>query len=201
MIKYIFSAIGGYLLGSLNPASLLSKIKKKDLRLVGTKNLGATNVAFTFGKGFGALVMLFDLFKAAASYKIFELIFPSVSFIGMTAGVFAVVGHRFPFYLSFHGGKGLASFGGLVLAYSPSLFFCMLFLALVLMLAVNYGVAMPLFAAVAFPASVAVLDKNILAFLLAFFASILLVVKFLPNLKRARLGEDKKVREYIKKHM
>ena len=91
MNKYIFSALVGYLTGSLNPAALLSKLKKKDLREVGTKNLGATNVSLTFGAGLGAAVTVFDILKAVIPYKLLEFIFPDLKFIGMVAGVFAVV--------------------------------------------------------------------------------------------------------------
>ena len=58
----------GYLLGSLNPAALIGKIKHFNLRKHGTGNLGATNVLLNFGKGFAAVVMLFDIFKAFAAF-------------------------------------------------------------------------------------------------------------------------------------
>ena len=201
MNKYIFSALVGYLTGSLNPAALLSKLKKKDLREVGTKNLGATNVSLTFGAGLGAAVTVFDILKAVIPYKLLEFIFPDLKFIGMVAGVFAVVGHIFPFYLGFRGGKGLASYGGLVLAYSPSLFFGMLLTATALIVIINYSVAMPIFAAAVFPIAVLVREGSLMAFTLALFVSLLLFIKFLPNLRRARSGEEIKVREFIKKRI
>lgn len=201
MNKYIFSALVGYLTGSLNPAALLSKLKKKDLREVGTKNLGATNVSLAFGAGLGAAVMVFDILKAVIPYKLLEFIFPDLKFIGMVAGVFAVVGHIFPFYLGFRGGKGLASYGGLVLAYSPSLFFGMLLTATALIVIINYSVAMPVFAAAVFPIAVLVREGSLMAFTLALFVSLLLFIKFLPNLRRARSGEEIKVREFIKKRI
>lgn len=125
-MAYIFSVIIGYLLGCLSPAALISKIKRKNLRKNGTGNLGATNVMLNFGKRFGALVMLFDIFKAFAAYKLAELLFPSAAFVGIAAGFAAVVGHVFPFYMKFKGGKGLAAFAGMVLAYNPWLFLFLL---------------------------------------------------------------------------
>ncbi len=200
MVKYFFSALVGYLMGSLNPAAFLSKIKKTDLKDVGTKNLGATNVSLVLGKGLGASVMAFDIAKAFAAYRLFEVIFPTYAYIGMVAGVFAVVGHIFPFYLGFRGGKGLASFGGLVLAYSPSLFLVMLLTATALMVIVNYSVAMPIYAGIVFPFAVAVREQSVGAFVLSLAVSLLLIIKFLPNLKRAKKGEDIKIREYLKKN-
>jgi len=181
--------------------SLFSKNNKSDLKEVGTKNLGATNVTLTLGKGLGAAVMAFDIAKAFAAYRFFEFVFPTHAYIGMVSGVFAVVGHIFPFYLGFKGGKGLASFGGLVLAYSPSLFLIMLLTATALIVIVNYSVAMPMYAGIIFPIAVAVREQSVLAFVLALAVSVLLIVKFLPNLTKARNGDDIKIRDYLKKHI
>ena len=57
------SMLIGYLIGGINPAALLATLKKKDLRSSGTKNLGAANVTLTLGKRYGAVVMVFDVFK------------------------------------------------------------------------------------------------------------------------------------------
>ena len=199
MIKYIFAALIGYLSGSLSPAALVSKITGKDLREIGTKNLGATNVTLSVGKGFGAAVMVCDIAKAFIPYKLFGVIFRASPYIGMVAGAAAVVGHIFPFYLGFKGGKGLASFGGLVLAYDPRLFMLMLLTATALMLIVNYSFVMPFYAGIAFPMAIAFREHSVLAFALALLASVLLVYKHYPNMLRAKHGEDKKIRDYLKK--
>ncbi len=198
MIEYIFAALLGYLVGSLSPAALLSKIKQKDLRKIGTKNLGATNVTLTFGKGWGVLVVAIDMAKAVLPYKITELIFPETVYIGMIAGAAAVIGHVFPFYLGFKGGKGLATFGGLVLAYDLRLFFLMLVMALLLASIVNHGFVLPFFGGIIFPFAVAVIERDLLAIIIAFIVSALLIFKNSSNMIKAVRGEDKKISEYIK---
>ena len=133
-MKILLCILIGYLIGSLNPAALLSKLKKKDLRKQGTGNLGATNTMIVLGKGYGALVMLFDVAKAFASVKLAQLLFADLAVAGILAGSAAVIGHIYPFYLKFQGGKGLAAFGGMILAVDPLLFIILLVIALTLCL-------------------------------------------------------------------
>ncbi len=198
MFKYIFASVVGYLLGSLSPAALISKIKQKNIRNSGTGNLGATNVMLNFGKGFGALVMLFDIAKSVLAYKVAELVFPSVYCIGLLAGVSAVVGHIFPFYLGFKGGKGLASFGGVVLAYDWILFLFLLITGCIIMLLVNYSYVLPFYAALAFPLHVIYHERNIFAILIAAGVSFLMIAKFQSNYVKAKKGKDTTIRDHIK---
>ena len=118
----ILSGIMGYLLGCLNPAALFAKAKKIDLRKKGTGNLGATNTTIVLGKKYGVIVMLFDIFKAYLAVKLAKVLFPKAALAWLFAGGAAVVGHIYPFYMRFKGGKGLACLGGAVLAISPSMF-------------------------------------------------------------------------------
>lgn len=191
----------GYLLGSLSPAALLSKLKNKSLRTHGTGNLGATNTMLVFGKGYGALVMLFDITKAFTAVKLAQALYPALFIAGLLAGSAAVVGHIFPFYLKFKGGKGLASFGGLILGVDPFLFLILLTIALTLMFVINYSVAMPLSAAILFPILYGIHSGSPAAFLIAAALSVLIIVKHIDNIHRVRRGEDAKIREYVKNHL
>lgn len=196
-MNYIIAIILGYLLGCVNPAALISAIKHKDLRKRGTGNLGATNVMLNFGKGFGALVMAFDIAKAFTAYKLVRAIFPEMPEAAMLAGVFAVVGHVFPFYLGFKGGKGLAAFVGLMLAYDARMFAAVISVGVLLMMIANYSFVLPFFSSAAFPLCVAVRSRNIVLILLALSASALIVIKHFGNMRKAIEGRDIKVREYI----
>ncbi len=197
-MKILFTVFFGYLLGSLSPSALIGKIKKVDLRKKGTKNLGASNTMFIFGKLWGAIVMVFDIAKSYVAVKLAEAILPAISFAGILAGCASVVGHIFPFYLKFKGGKGLASYGGMILALDPVLFLILLAISLILMLIVNYGVAMPISAGILFPLLYAFRHPGIVSVLLAVLVSVLIIIKHAPNIGKARRGEDVKVREYIK---
>lgn len=199
-MEIVFSIVVGYLLGSLSPAALFSKLKKKNLRKQGTGNLGATNTMLVLGKRYGALVMLFDIAKAFVSVKLAQILFPYLAVAGVVAGAAAVVGHIFPFYLKFKGGKGLAAFGGFVLAVDSLLFLILLVIALVLMFIINYSAAMPISAGILFPVLYAIRAGDIAASLIVALVSILVIVEHLPNVFKAIRGEDIKIREYVKKH-
>lgn len=199
MTQLILSGIIGYVIGSLSPSALLSKIKHQNFREKGTGNLGATNTMLILGKGYGAFVMLFDIFKAVLAAALAGAIFKKTALASLVSGVFAVVGHIFPFYLKFHGGKGLATFGGLILSFDPVLFLILLALTLILMFVFNYGVAMPLSASILFPLLALLKTRSIVVFILTLAASLLVFIKHLPNLKKALKKEDTTVRGYLLK--
>ena len=115
-MKYILAILFGYFLGCSSMSFYLSKWKKVDIRSHGSKNLGASNAMILMGWKAGILVALHDIGKAALAVILAQIIFPNVANIGAVAGVAAVFGHIFPFYLKFKGGKGFASYMGMTLA-------------------------------------------------------------------------------------
>ena len=199
-MKLLVSALLGYLLGTLNPAALVAHIKQKNIRKSGTGNLGATNVLLHFGKKYAALVMAFDIFKAVLAVKLARLLFPMQALAGAIAGCCAVFGHVFPFYMRFKGGKGLAAFGGFVLAMSPMLFLFLLTTGTVLMFVVNYSVVLPFYAGIVFPVYMGVQSLSLPLVLVCAAASILIMVKHAGNIKKALDGTDNPIREYAKKY-
>lgn len=201
MKEILLSIIIGYLLGALSPAALISKLKKVDLRENGTRNLGATNTMLTFGKLYGALVMLFDIAKSAFAVLLVKALFPEMPVVGLLAGTFAVVGHIFPFYMRFKGGKGLAAFAGLVLAFDPMIFLLLLVLCTSLMLIVNYSYIMPLSAGALFPLLAALKSGELSVLLITLFAGLLIIFKHASNYTKAKNGNEIKVREYIKNNL
>lgn len=115
-MRYLLSALLGYLLGCSHMAFYISKLKKVDIRSAGSGNLGASNATVLFGWGSGVLVALHDIGKAFLAVVLARWLFPEVPYVGAVAGIAAVLGHIFPFYLKFKGGKGLASYFGMTLA-------------------------------------------------------------------------------------
>ena len=113
---YIFTFIVSYLIAAINPAIVISKkVLKEDIRNLGSKNAGTTNAIRTMGKGIGALVFILDLLKVVLSYGIIclvgyifkEDVTNAVKSIYMLA---SVLGHSYPAYYGFKGGKGVAVF-------------------------------------------------------------------------------------------
>jgi len=199
MVEYSSCFIFAYLLGSLNPAALISIIKKKNLRELGTGNLGATNVGLALGKAYGFIVMVFDIAKAYIAAKLAKLLFPQIAFSGLVAGLGAVVGHSFPFYLRFRGGKGLAPFGGMMLAYSPFLSFLLLGIGIVMILISDYPIALTFSAVVLAPVAVWIFEANIVSAALVFSASALVFFKHLENIAKIREGREMTLSQYLHK--
>lgn len=204
LMEYAISIIIGYLLGSISPAALIAKMKKINLRKTGTKNLGATNTTLVLGKKFGAIVMIFDIAKGAASVIIAKLLFREISMLaGLLAGSAAVLGHMFPFYLRFRGGKGLAAYGGMILAFDPLIFLLLLVIGLICAFVFNYGIALTASAAVLFPFVTAFrnIDSPHLVPLtvIAALTSALLIVRHWGNIYRAFTKKEMTTRQFLKR--
>ena len=115
-MQYLFIALIGYGLGCSNMAVYLAALKGVDLRAGGSGNPGASNAMILMGWKAGVIVGLHDIGKAVAAVLVCELLFPAAPLAGAVGGVACVLGHMFPFYLRFHGGKGFASYLGMALA-------------------------------------------------------------------------------------
>ena len=191
----------GYSFGSLSPAALISKLKKKNLREHGTGNLGASNTLLVFGKALGVFVMVFDILKAFFAAKLAELLFPKLAFSGLIAGFAAIVGHNFPFYLHFKGGKGLAAFGGTVLYCNPLFFLGLLLFGLLLMYILNYSVVMPMSAGVLFPILVYLQSGNGWEAAVAALSSLMIIIMHWSNIEKAKKRTDVPIREFVTKKL
>lgn len=188
----------GYGLGCINPAAMVSAVKKINLRTQGTGNLGASNTMLVIGRKWGIAVMLLDIFKGAAAVLIARALYPRLALLKIVAGLSAVVGHVFPFYMGFKGGKGLAAFGGLVLAYDPLIFLILLVIGLTAMFIANYSVAMPMSAGVLFPILVLLRGGGWAAAGLCAAASAIIIAKHWSNIDKARTGKDVRIRSFFR---
>ncbi|MDP1528395.1 MAG: glycerol-3-phosphate 1-O-acyltransferase PlsY [Rhodoferax sp.] len=111
------AAAGGYLLGSIPFGVILTRLGGAgDVRSIGSGNIGATNVLRTGRKDLAIATLLLDAGKGAAAYLLVQVLFPGVPALAAIAGGAAFLGHLFPVWLGFKGGKGVATFFGLLLA-------------------------------------------------------------------------------------
>lgn len=118
---YIIAIVVSYLLGSVPMGLLLTRVMGKgDLRKVGSGNIGATNVMRVGGLRMAGLVWLLDMAKAIAAVFIGRYV--SGDAFGAWCGFAAIVGHCYPVWLKFKGGKGISSLFGVLLAVSPMSF-------------------------------------------------------------------------------
>ena len=110
-------AAGGYLLGSIPFGVILTRLLTgEDVRSIGSGNIGATNVLRTGRKDLAFATLVLDAGKGAAAYLLVQALFPGMLTLAAVAGGAAFLGHLFPVWLGFKGGKGVATFFGLLLA-------------------------------------------------------------------------------------
>jgi glycerol-3-phosphate acyltransferase PlsY len=180
----------GYLLGSIPFGVLLTRLGGAgDLRQIGSGNIGATNVLRTGRKGLAAATLLLDMAKGAAAVLIAERLFPGT---GMLAGMTAFLGHCYPVWLKFRGGKGVATLMGIVLAlhWPSGLVYAGVWLGL--LAALRYSSLSGMSAAVSAPVSAAFFGR--IDLVLLFLALALIVVwKHRENIDRLLSGTEPKV--------
>jgi len=182
-----------YLLGSIPFGYLLVRIfRKEDIRASGSGNIGATNVARSGSKGLAILTLLLDLGKAFLAVRIAQHFAPGVSDLAVTAAVAAILGHVFPVWLGFRGGKGVASALGVFLALSPAAAGCTFAIFLVIVLITRYvslasivgSAFFPLFGLYFVPQRTPI---TIAGFV---FIPLLIIVKHHQNIRRLLAGTE-----------
>lgn len=136
MERLICIAIG-YLFGLFQTGYIYGKINHVDIRKHGSGNAGTTNALRTLGWKAGVITLVGDCLKCVLAVVAVRLIFAdsgNVELLAFYAGLGAVLGHNYPFYLNFKGGKGIASTAGLILAVNPVMFLivAIIFIAIVL---------------------------------------------------------------------
>lgn len=137
MENYLFAALLGYLLGCSNMALYLSWTKGFDLRETGTGNPGASNAMVSMGWAAGVAVALHDMGKAALAVVLARRFFPA-EFAGELAGAACVLGHMYPVFFGFRGGKGFAAYVGAILALDWKAAVALMVLGVVITLVTDY---------------------------------------------------------------
>jgi glycerol-3-phosphate acyltransferase PlsY len=153
MNPYLIAAAVGYLLGSISFGYLLVRIfTGEDVRTSGSGNIGATNVARK-SPALGVATLLLDAAKGLAAVLLARVLFggPHQKLIMTTAAFFAVLGHLFPVWLRFRGGKGVAPSLGAFVLLTPKSILCMVVLFLLVAVAFRYVSLGSVAVAVAFP--------------------------------------------------
>lgn len=206
MLNYGAVIIIGYLLGCLQTSYILVKyIKKKDIREMGNGNAGASNTTVTLGWKYGLLVGLLDILKAVVAVVAVRFLYgemvnkEQLQLLMYLAGFFVILGHNFPFYMGFRGGKGTASAVGMFLAISPVMGVIAALIIISVSLIINYisigALSMLLFFVFwtwfkGYP--VGCIAIGVIMFLLSLW-------KHRENMKNIMEGTEKKVRSTFKK--
>ena len=189
-MHYVWCVLLGYLVGGINPAYLVSKRKGFDIRHRGSGNAGGSNAFILMGKLVGISVILIDIFKAFFVVRIATLLFPYAPLALPITGTAVVLGHIFPIYLKFKGGKGLAALGGIVLAYDWRVFCMMLAVAIILALLCDYIFVISITAPIAFFVLYGILEQDVRGALILLIVAVTMFFKHLDNIRRVRNGTE-----------
>ena len=192
-----------YLLGCSNMALYLSKLKGVDMRSGGSKNLGASNALVLMGWRYGVLVGIHDIGKAALAVALARHFAGELPGITAAAGVACVLGHIFPFYLRFKGGKGFASYLGVTLALNWKFALIVLLIVALVTFISDYIVVGTVSTVLIVPAYTALTGSLLLAAILS-LATAAILFKHRENffrlcqgteigLRRAHRGDDRKI--------
>lgn len=183
-MRYLIVSLAGYLLGCSNMAYWLSRIKKVDIRSNGSGNLGASNATVLLGWGAGVIVAVHDIGKAVLAVLLAKLLFPELEYAGAAAGVACVMGHIFPFYLKFKGGKGLASFLGAVAAINWKVGLAVAVLLVLVTLVTDFISLGTLSVSVAAPVGIFLVTGSVFVPLILCIATVVMIVKHIENIRR-----------------
>lgn len=195
---YILVIVGAYLLGCSNMALYISRIKKVDPRAGGSGNLGASNATALMGWRVGIVVAIHDIGKATLAVILARALFPDLVYIGAAAGVACVLGHIFPFYLKFRGGKGFASYIGMTLALNWK--FALVIMALVLLVTVitDYIVVGTTLTILSVPVYLGIAEHSIMLALILCIATVVILYKHRMNYVRIYNGTEIGLRSVVK---
>ena len=187
----LVSLLVGYLCGSIPFGLLLIKMAGSgDIRTIGSGNIGATNVLRTGRKLLAAFTLILDAAKGAFSILICSL-FLSDNYVGLV-GVFAVIGHCYPIWLKFSGGKGVATGLAVIMMLSP--ISAMLFIAIWISIAclMKYSSLAALTAFVSSSILGSILEENDISFAIVSI-TLLIFFRHKENIKRLLSGEESKI--------
>lgn len=189
-MEWIFALSLGYALGSVPFGLVLTSIAGAgDLRAIGSGNIGATNVLRTGRKGLAAATLLLDLAKGLAAVMLADIVWPG---LGIYAALGAVIGHCYPVWLKFRGGKGVATLAGVCfgIAWPIGLAYAGLWIGVLALTRISSAGGMS--AAVGAPLVALALGMPVEAAALAILA-VLVLVKHRENIARLRAGTEPRI--------
>jgi acyl phosphate:glycerol-3-phosphate acyltransferase len=200
LLAFIWIAIAAYLLGSIPVGYVLVRLfRRQDIRTLGSGNIGATNVLRSEGKGLGAATFALDVLKGAAAVlmgaALANPLLPTVPprNVEALAALFAVLGHMFPVWLRFRGGKGVATGFGVFLVAAPWAALVSLALFAMVFLITRYVSLSSIVGAATFPVVAYFMVRGERpAFFVAVQAivALLIIVKHHPNIRRLIAGNE-----------
>lgn len=189
-MQYIIVAAIGYLLGSINAAYVLGRLHGFDIREKGTHNAGASNAKLTMGWYAFVITLFWDAFKAIAAMLIIRYLYPNDRFLMALGGIMAIVGHCFPLYTGFRGGKGFATMIGLTLMIDWKGAIIILVISMLLALLLNYIVVGTFGLATGFPVYLAFIQDDLRVIALFTFIALIIIYRHKDNYQKLKTCKE-----------
>ena len=189
-MEYIIVVLLSYIVGSSSMSYYISKMKGINMKQNGSKNLGASNTVVLVGWKAGILVAVHDVLKGALAVMAARYFYPDLALIAPLAGVACVLGHIFPFYLKFDGGKGFASYVGMTLALNWKLGLAIIIVAAIITIVTDYIVCGTMTTVAVVPAYFAFATQDYLMVCVLLVASLVMVYKHRENFVRIMNGTE-----------
>lgn len=194
-MEYFIFIILAYLLGSIPFALVVGKLGYNiDIREHGSGNLGATNAFRILGVKAGIIVTLADILKGtlATLLPVLASFFIDINVEPLIIGIFAVIGHTYPIFAKFKGGKAVATSGGLILGLNPLLFLIILLTFFIALYITKY-VSLSSMVTGILSTIIAFLFKDYILFGLILVLTIFIIIRHRENIKRIRKNEEPKI--------
>ena len=190
----------GYLIGSVNPAIIISKLMGTDIRKHGSGNAGATNTYRTLGAVPAFGVLFFDILKGVIAVLLARLLFPNTFGADICAGFGAILGHNFPLYFKFKGGKGVLTSFAVALVLQPWSALMALAIGIAVIAATKYVSLGSMVGAVVLPIATVFFSRgNIMLLAFMTLLALLVIIRHNQNIERLMAGKERKFGEKKRK--
>lgn len=195
---YFCGILAGYFIGCCNTAAILARIKGFDIRQSGSGNAGASNALVTMGKGAAVCSALVDILKAFVPVFLLRHVIPvpeDCAHLSVAVGAAVILGHMYPFWMQFRGGKGFASLLGLSLALDWRFFLVGIAITVAVVLILRYIALATLICTIALPAGWFLETRSVPDLLILLIPTMCMVQKHIINLRRIKDGTEIKFGE------
>lgn len=194
-MNYIITIIGSYLIGCFSSAYIIGKLFKKiDIRKFGSGNVGSTNALRVMGAKLGILTFLLDILKGVIAVFLGRFILGDIG--GVVAGLFVVIGHNWPVFIGFKGGKGVATSIGVLLTLFGAIILIPLIITIIIIALTKYVSLGSISFLVMAPLLYLIFIKpfKIEYFMIAFILAIFGIIRHKENIKRLISGKENKIK-------
>jgi len=193
--KIIFFLVGSYLIGSIPFAYIITKTARGiDIRNFGSGNPGATNVFRVAGKTYGLITLMFDFLKGLITVSVTKLFYPDLISISIICGLLSIIGHNWPVWLKFRGGKGFATSLGVLLGLIPLVTFFGLITFVIIFILTKYVSLSSVLSSIVVIAMCWIKREQLILCLFVTLTGLMIIIRHRPNIVRLLKGTESKLK-------